>query len=545
MDVKRKDLLQENEVLKRENRILRVAFIDFTSQNEQIENKLKCSELRYRRLFESAKDGILILDAETGKIVDVNPFLVELLGYSKEEFIGKAIWEIGCFKDITASMENFLELQQKEYVRYEDLPLETTDKKQISVEFVSNVYLANHQKVIQCNIRDITKRKQAEKELNLYKEQLEERVYKRTAELEQSQATFKALAENTKDVIVRVNKEYKFLYVNHTIEQQSGINTEQFIGKTLFESFFPIELVEILNKSIRKVFESESMQQIEHQLLNGIWIDWRLIPEFDSASKVESVIVSGRDITVTKEIQSTLKQNYAKEHELNDLKNRFISMVSHEFRTPLTSILTSSDLLETGGKLYAEDLKVKHFERIRRSIYNMINMLDDVSFINKIDSSQAHIVLKRTNLPEFCKELFDEIKILFPQITSKIEIDLKNKFYPLDIVLTRNILGNLLSNAFKYSKGKGQVNFTVKKINEKLVFIISDFGIGIPLEEQDSIYDSFSRKSNVKSIKGTGLGMSIIKNSVDILGGVISFTSKENEGTSFKVILPILNKQLE
>jgi two-component system CheB/CheR fusion protein len=118
-------------------------------------DKLAASEIRYRSLFEMAKDGILILDAQTGKIVDVNPFLIELLGYSKEEFIEKAIWEIGLFKDIVANKEKFNELQQHELVRYENLPLETANKKTIKVEFVSNVYQVSNHKVIQCFIREI------------------------------------------------------------------------------------------------------------------------------------------------------------------------------------------------------------------------------------------------------------------------------------------------------------------------------------------------------------------------------------------------------
>jgi PAS domain S-box-containing protein len=127
--------------------------------------QLIASENRYRRLFESAKDGILILDAETGMVVDVNPFLIKLLGYSHENFLGKKIWELGFLKDILASEANFAELQAKEYIRYDDLPLETSAGQKINVEFVSNVYQVNGHKVIQCNIRDITERKRAAAEL--------------------------------------------------------------------------------------------------------------------------------------------------------------------------------------------------------------------------------------------------------------------------------------------------------------------------------------------------------------------------------------------
>ncbi len=128
---------------------------------------LEASEKRYRRLFETAKDGILILDADTGEVVDVNPFLLQLLGYSYEGMVGARLWEIGVFKDVAASKEAFRTLQEQEYVRYENLPLQAEDGRAIAVEFVSNVYLVDQKKVIQCNIRDITARRRAEDELKL------------------------------------------------------------------------------------------------------------------------------------------------------------------------------------------------------------------------------------------------------------------------------------------------------------------------------------------------------------------------------------------
>jgi PAS domain S-box-containing protein len=134
--------------------------VDIT-ERKRAEHKLSNSEIRYRRVFETAKDGILILNAETGKILDVNPFLIELLDYTRDQFIEKAIWEIGFFKDIAANRDKFLELQQKEYVRYENLPLQTANGTKINVEFVSNVYYENANKVIQCNIRDTSNRKKA------------------------------------------------------------------------------------------------------------------------------------------------------------------------------------------------------------------------------------------------------------------------------------------------------------------------------------------------------------------------------------------------
>jgi PAS domain S-box-containing protein len=138
------------------------------TKRKEAEKALSESEERYRRLFEAAQDGILILDADTGQITDINPFLQEMLGYSQAEVIGKTLWEIGVFKDISISQSNFAELQSKEYIRYEDIPLETKDGKQKQVEFVSNVYLVDGKKTIQCNIRDITERKHAEEDINLF-----------------------------------------------------------------------------------------------------------------------------------------------------------------------------------------------------------------------------------------------------------------------------------------------------------------------------------------------------------------------------------------
>jgi len=140
---------------------------DESPARDQSESRLRISELRYRRLFEAARDGILILDAVTLKITDVNPFMTELLGYSHAEFLGKELWEIGLFSDKEASQEAFKELQRTGYLRYEDLPLQDTNGKLRDVEFVSNVYEEDSHQVIQCNIRDITDRKRAEKERTL------------------------------------------------------------------------------------------------------------------------------------------------------------------------------------------------------------------------------------------------------------------------------------------------------------------------------------------------------------------------------------------
>ncbi|MBN1637662.1 MAG: PAS domain S-box protein [Ignavibacteriales bacterium] len=171
-----------NPIYDHDNKIIGVAVMakDITIR-KKAEVKLQTSEKCYRRLFESAKDGILILDTLTGKIVDVNPFIKKMLGYSHEELIDKELWEIGAFKNISASKEAFIELQSKEYIRFENMPLETKEGKLINVEFISNVYLVDDKKVIQCNIRDITERIIANEQLLIAKVKAEESDRLKTA----------------------------------------------------------------------------------------------------------------------------------------------------------------------------------------------------------------------------------------------------------------------------------------------------------------------------------------------------------------------------
>ena len=160
--------------------------VDDVTERRQTEATLAVSEVRYRRLFETAQDGILLVHAHTGETIDANPFLEDLLGYSHEEMIGKKLWEMGPFKDVAASRLAFAELQHEKYIRYEDLPLETKAGKKINVEFVSNVYPVNGEDIIQCNIRDITDRRYAEEQLHALHLELEDRVRERTAELAQA-----------------------------------------------------------------------------------------------------------------------------------------------------------------------------------------------------------------------------------------------------------------------------------------------------------------------------------------------------------------------
>ena len=183
---------------------------------------LKVSELRYRRLFETAQDGILILNADTGQIDDVNPFLTDMLGYSKAQLKGNRLWDIVPFKDVEASKAEFRELQRESYVRYADLPLQTSTGKSINVEFVSNIYLVDSVRVVQCNIRDITQRRRAEDKLKSYGYKLQ--VLSRRL-LEAQETERKNIARELHD---EIGQSLTVLQLNlQAILQSSGIKSRE------------------------------------------------------------------------------------------------------------------------------------------------------------------------------------------------------------------------------------------------------------------------------------------------------------------------------
>lgn len=218
-------------------------------QTSEIPNTeaLKDSETHYRRLFETAQDGILILDGITGVITDVNPFLLKMLGYTHREILGKQFWEIGLFRDIGASKNAFLELKQNKYVHYQDLPLKSKDGRLRDVEFVGNVYQVNHKQVIQCNIWDITERKKAE-----------------NAKLE-SEGKFHSLIDQSSDGIIIIDEKGIILEWNQSQEQISGLTSVEVLGRPMWEIQFQMMSDELKSPTMLKKLEKD----IRSFLLSG------------------------------------------------------------------------------------------------------------------------------------------------------------------------------------------------------------------------------------------------------------------------------------
>jgi len=237
----------------------------------QADEALKASETRYRRLFETAQDGILLLDADTGQILDVNPFLLKMLGYSHKDFMGKKLWEIGPFSDIAASRLRFTELQTKGYVRYEHLPLETKDGRLIDVEFVSNVYLVNNSKIIQCNIRDITLRKKTEEELQKANLGLDLRVKERTAELTRANERLSQEIEDRKQAANSLRKALTIIkqLKNQLHEENLYLKEEINLIHSHKDIVGNSEAIRTLLMQIEQVAETESTVLIQGETGTG------------------------------------------------------------------------------------------------------------------------------------------------------------------------------------------------------------------------------------------------------------------------------------
>jgi PAS domain S-box-containing protein len=220
---------------------------------------------------------------------------------------------------------------------------------------------------------------------------------------------------------------------------------------------------------------------------------------------------------------SQLQRALLREKELNELKSQFISRASHEFRTPLATIQTASDLLRNYGHKMSDEKKLERIDKIQREVKGMTNLLEEVLIIGKTESGRFDLQSERINLEDFCLEIIEQTKligngkhqVIFKNINAPAKISIDTKFF-------RQIVSNLLSNAIKYSPNTSEVNFTISLTSDRIPQLLLEFkdqGIGIPLNDQEKIFDHFYRAQNVGMIVGTGLGMAIIKNSVDILGG--------------------------
>ncbi|WP_421877875.1 ATP-binding protein [Marinoscillum sp.] len=241
-----------------------------------------------------------------------------------------------------------------------------------------------------------------------------------------------------------------------------------------------------------------------------------------------------------KKAEKEILKALAKEKELNELKSRFISMASHEFRTPLTTILSSANLIGRYPETDDQDKRIKHINRIRVSVQNLTNILNDFLSLEKLESGAISLKIVQFSLKELYDEIMESMGLTLKP-GQEIQSNLAPELYQIisDQHLIKNICLNLLSNAIKYSPENSTIVFNVSEVNDSEIRIqVKDDGIGIPKKEQSQLFQRFYRAENATNIQGTGLGLNIVKRYLDLLQGDISFTSKEGLGTEFIVNFP-------
>jgi PAS domain S-box-containing protein len=317
---------------------------------------------------------------------------------------------------------------------------------------------------------------------------------------------------------------------------------------------------QLLNQSIDKIIQDLNFnhQKIYNYLLSSQDLVHKIEVNFQKKNKqiiqIEfdcfiapteindfyNCVYIGRDITARKQAETEIRKSLAREKELRQLKSGFISLASHEFRNPLSSILLCVQNLMSEANLAPVNRQF-YLQSIQDAALNMSSLLEDVLILSKVESGKQKLKLEPLNLRNFCLQIIQELTAIYADRI--ISFDYKVPVNPvyLDQKNLRHILSNLLSNALKYSTTGNTVDFIVSYANTsaEIIIEVSDRGIGIPQESQKHIFESFYRASNVDNTPGTGLGLSIVKKAVELYQGSITIKSKINQGTRIKVKLPI------
>jgi PAS domain S-box-containing protein len=497
---------------------------DITERAEAA-HQLKASESRYRRLFETAQDAILILEEDSGKIMDANPFVIDLLGYSLDELIGKELWEIGLFADKEQSKTAMEQLQEIGYIRYEDMPLETKQGKRVEVEFVSNSYMVGDEKVIQCNIRDITDRKWAEQAALVSSER------------------FRFLAESMPLMIFTANPDGEIDYCNRELAAFTGLQCEDVCKSGLWTFTHPDEIDESARRWRHAI---ESGEQFQHESrfrrADGVY-RWHLTraSAMRDAGGIVIWVGSSTDIDDRKSIEENLVRQYAESETLSRAKDEFLATSSHELRTPLTSILGWSELLVT-GELDAETQR-EAIDSIRQSAKAQSRLIDDMLDVSRLLTGKLEL---NTEMVDVAATLLLALRAINPAAENK-NIRVEKSFardvsrVVGDATRLQQIFWNILSNAVKFTPAGGDIGVRLSSNDSQVQVEVSDTGKGIGRDFLPRVFESLSQEGGTSTRQhgGLGLGLSIVKQLVEMHGGTVHVESAgPGLGSTFTVSLP-------
>ena len=502
--------------------------IEDITEHRQTTTSLKISEIRYRRLFEAAKDGILILDPDTRQITDANPFIAQLLGYTHEEMIGKELFEIGLLKDEAASQAAFQELREKHYIRYEDLPLKSKDGQRREVEVVANLYEENGQSVIQANIRDITERKQVEEALEI------------------SETRYRRLFETAQDAILILDAPTGVITdANPFIKQMLGYSQEELVGKELWQLglFKDITASQEVFRELQKEgyirydhlpLESKSGQQVEVEFVSNVY-------QVDHTQVAQCNI---RDITERSRWERQTQEQTEAMADLHRRKDEFLAMLSHELRNPLSPILNAVHIL----RLQKDEnpLQQKARSVIERQVGQLSSLINDLLEVSRVITGRIQLHLERLDIRGVIEHAVESARPLIDRRRHELLVSLPDEPIWLqgDSARLEQVVVNLLNNAAKYTDEGGQLRLTVQLEDAEIVLRLRDNGVGLAPELLPHIFDLFTQadRSLARSEGGLGIGLSLVQRLVELHHGTVAAESAGlGLGSEFIVRLPALD----
>ena len=271
----------------------------------------------------------------------------------------------------------------------------------------------------------------------------------------------------------------------------------------------------------------------------------RIIPVINNGKLIQLITII-TDLSGFQQENKKIENTQKNEKELNSMKSNFLSVVSHEFRTPLAGILSSTQLLQKYYQKWETEKNEKYLNQIVDSVNYVTNILDHLSVIDNDSNNTISLKPVSVDITEFLESIITENKLLFnTEISIHKSFNLQETEHYIDKNLIRYIIGNILNNAIKFTQQPSEIFFSVDDNSQNLIFIITDFGIGIPSGEQTYIFEPFYRASNAENIKGTGFGLSVVKRMIDLYNGKIFVKSQLNKGTSITIILPKIEKEKE
>lgn len=498
------------------------------TERKTIEIELQKSEQQFRSFYHNAAIGLYRL-APDGDFILVNPAFCEILGYdSAEDALQSGLGKVTRFRK--SKDNDFLkQIYQNDELRgFESVWLKSNGESIYVIENASLIRDAEGVVLyIDGSVEDISIRKKAEDAL------------------QESEIKFRQLAENVNDIFwLRDAKNGETLYVNPAFDKVFGLRGSSLHKhwEIVLKMIHPDER-DSVDKKYREYLVSQSdVFDMEFRITTHYgenkWIRATSNAIRDAKGKALRHAILASDITRQKEVEQQLKFNFELEKQLGELKSRFVSMASHELRTPLATILATTETLKAYRDRMENHEIDKRFSKIIEQISHLKRIMDDVLSLSKISEGKLPFNPHRGDMSQVIQEIVDEFNSN-PDFDHEIQTILPvSCIFDFDHKLMRQLITNLLSNAIKYSDKEKPIQIVVQKNPETVQFEISDQGIGIPEEEIKNLFSPYFRASNVDNRQGTGLGMVIVKQAVELHQGSIEVESLQNIGTKFTCLFP-------